>query len=376
MTRALFTRTFLVAMLGTLGCTEPTSPVAEPGLRADLALAPTPSYTITDLGTLGGASAGARAINNVGQVVGASETASGETHAFLWTATDGMKDLGTLGGTSSRAFAINSQGHVVGVSALASGEQRPFFWTPAGGMQDLGTFGGGFGQALGINELDQVVGRSNLADGSIHAFLWTAREGLTDLVSVVGDNSQAQGINNRQQIVGGSNFSTQANQFCALTIPFLTDRRGAFQNLGELGTADPCGGAFAKAANEKGVVVGFAENDAFLPRGFRWTAESGLVDLGTLTGPDGFSDASAVNARGQIVGQSTAVVTAPNAGGLTIDAALWDDNGIHDLGTLPGDLGSRAFGINDAGQIVGLSTSFALINRAVLWTPGTVSPLP
>ncbi len=369
MTKTLLARALLVALLGAPGCSEPTSPRAESGLRADVAPAATPSYTIADLGTLGGASADARAINDAGQVVGASATASGETHAFLWTATDGMKDLGTLGGTFSRAYGINSLSHVVGVSALASGEQRPFFWTPAGGMQDLGTFGGGFGLALGINDLDQVVGRSNLPDGSIHALLWTAKQGLTDLVSVVGDNSQAHGINNRQQIVGGSNFSTPANQFCGFTIPFLADLRGGFQNLGELGTADPCGGAFARAANENGIVVGFAENDAFLPRAFRWTAESGIVDLGTLTGPDGFSDASAVNARGQIVGQSTAIVTAPNAGGLTIDAALWDDNGIHDLGTLPNDLGSRAFGINNAGQIVGVSTSFQLINRAVLWTP-------
>ena len=258
---------------------------------------------------------------------------------------------------------------MVGASALASGERRPFFWTPAGGMQDLGTFGGGFGEALGINDLDQVVGKSNLPDGSIHAFLWTAQQGLTDLVSVVGDNSEALGINNRQQIVGGSNFSTQANQFCGFTIPFLSGPHGEFQNLGQLGTTDPCGGAFARATNEKDVVVGLAENDAFLFRAFRWTAESGIVDLGTLTGPDGFSDASAVNARGQIVGQSTAIVTAPNAIGLTIDAALWDDNGIHDLGTLPGSLGSRAFGINSGGQIVGLSFGPGLNNRAVLWTP-------
>ena len=368
MTKTLLTRTLLVALLGALACSEPTSPRAEPGLRADVAPAATPSYTITDLGTLGGTVAGARAINDAGQVVGASTTASGETHAFLWTATDGMKDLGTLGGTSSRAFGINNLGHVVGVSALASGEQRPFFWTPAGGMQDLGTFGGGFGQALGVNDLDQVVGRSNLPDGSIHAFFWTATEGLKDLVSVVGDNSQAEGINNRQQIVGGSNFSTPANQFCGFTIPFLADLRGGFQNLGELGTVDPCGGAFARAASEKGVVVGLAENDAFLFRAFRWTAANGIVDLGTLTGPDGFSDASAVNARGQIAGQSTAIVTAPNASGLTIHAALWDDNGIHDLGTLPDDLVSRAVGINNAGQIVGVSFR-GLINHAVLWTP-------
>src|SRR5438034_643491 len=270
-TKTILAPTVLSALLGALACSEPTSPPAESGLRADVAPAATPSYTISDLGTLGGASANARAINNAGQVVGASVTASGDTHAFLWTATDGLKDLGTLGGTVSQAFGINSLGHVVGTSALASGERRPFFWTPAGGMQDLGTFGGGFGQALGINDLDQVVGRSNLPDGSIHAF--------------------------------------------------------------------------------------------------RWTAESGIVDLGTLTGPDGFSDASAVNARGQIVGQSTANVTDPNAGGLTINAALWDDSGIHDLGTLPGDLGSRAFGINNVGQIVGLSVSFALQSRAVLWTP-------
>jgi len=329
----------------------------------------TRSYAITDLGTLGGASADARAINDAGRVVGASATASGDTHAFLWTATGGIKDLGTLGGTFSRAFGINSLGHVVGVSALASGEQRPFLWTSAGGMQDLGTFGGGFGRALSINNLNQVVGSSALSDGSRHAFLWTAKQGLTDLVSVVGNNSEADGINNRQQIVGGSNFSTQANQFCAFTIPFLSGLSGGFQNLGELGTADPCCGAFAAATNENDVVVGFAENDAFLPRGFRWTAESGIVDLGTLTGPDGFSTASAVNARGQIVGRSTAIFTAPNSGGLTIHAALWDDSGIHDLGTLPGDLGSRARGINGTGQIVGLRLSLTLNNRAVLWTP-------
>lgn len=368
-TKRLLTQTVLSALLSALACSEPTSPRADSRPRADVAPGATPSYTITDLGTLGGASADARAINDSGQVVGASATASGDTHAFLWTATGGMKDLGTLGGTFSRALGINSLGHVVGVSALASGEQRPFLWTLAGGMHDLGTFGGGFGQALSINNLDQVVGGSDLSDGSTHAFVWTAKQGLTDLVSVVGNNSEAVAINNRQQIVGGSNFSTQANQFCALTIPFLSGLRGGFQNLGELGAADPCGGAYAAAINESDLVVGLAENDAFLTHGFRWTAKSGIVDLGTLIGPNGSSVAVAVNAGDQIAGWSSAIFTAPNGGGLTIHAALWDESGIHDLGTLPGDLGSRARGINGPGQIVGLSLSLALNTRAVLWTP-------
>jgi len=40
--------------------------------------------TITDLGTLGGRYSGARCINNLGQVVGESDTASGYPHATLW----------------------------------------------------------------------------------------------------------------------------------------------------------------------------------------------------------------------------------------------------------------------------------------------------
>ncbi len=78
-------------------------------------------YSITDLGTLpGGYESIAYGINNRGQVVGYSTTASGEYHAFLWE--DGeMTDLGTLGGAYSVAYGINSRGQVVGYSASASG---------------------------------------------------------------------------------------------------------------------------------------------------------------------------------------------------------------------------------------------------------------
>ena len=86
--------------------------------------------SITDLGTLpGGDESEARGINARGQVVGFSETASGEFHAFLWE--DGrMTDLGTLpGGTSSSAFGINSRGQVVGESNTASGERHAVLWS-------------------------------------------------------------------------------------------------------------------------------------------------------------------------------------------------------------------------------------------------------
>ena len=83
-----------------------------------------------------------------------------------------MVDLGTLGGTSSRAAAVNDHGQVVGVSNTAGGEQHAFSWTKKGGMVDLGTLGGTESRAVDVNNRVQVVGSSRTADGATHAVLW------------------------------------------------------------------------------------------------------------------------------------------------------------------------------------------------------------
>src|SRR2546429_137324 len=67
------------------------------------------SYSITDLGTLGGVSNVANGINSSGHVVGRSND-----HAFLWDSVNRIQDLGTLGGFQSEAFGINASDHVVG----------------------------------------------------------------------------------------------------------------------------------------------------------------------------------------------------------------------------------------------------------------------
>src|SRR5579859_2056029 len=59
--------------------------------------------SITDLGTLGGATSIGNAINSSGQVAGQVDL-SGGTHAFLYS-NGSLNDLGTLGGSTSSASA-------------------------------------------------------------------------------------------------------------------------------------------------------------------------------------------------------------------------------------------------------------------------------
>ena len=67
-------------------------------------------------GHLGGGTSSATDLNDNDRVVGFSTTASGNTHAFVWTTNGGMTDLGTLGGANSWATAINNNNLIVGYS--------------------------------------------------------------------------------------------------------------------------------------------------------------------------------------------------------------------------------------------------------------------
>lgn len=92
------------------------------------------SEPLEDLGTLGGTSSCAEGINANGEIVGWSDTATGQGHAFVYSDRDGMLDVNDLvpselGLRLVFARAINSRGQIVATSATIAGT-RTYRLTP------------------------------------------------------------------------------------------------------------------------------------------------------------------------------------------------------------------------------------------------------
>jgi len=173
------------------------------------------------------------AINDKGQVVGSSgpcgESVSGPlmpVHAVLWPNDGSPVDLGNLGGAvNNAALAINNRGEIAGASDLADDlTGHAFVWTKNAGMKDVGTLPGDFSSlALGINNRGEVVGTSCDQAGNCRAFLW--QEGvMMDLNTLISPQSpiyliSAADINDGGEISGAAYDTNTGDAPAFLAIP-------------------------------------------------------------------------------------------------------------------------------------------------------------
>ena len=371
-----------LAALAALGCAD-QQPLTPAALGATSAVSTrrdvtAPRYRIDKLPILSGTTQGA-GISNRGWVAGYSVGTDGLRHAALWDG-NGVKDLGQSGLISLPQWpGISSNGVVAGITQTATPDTLGESWSCAafmgtagkvclgfayygGTMHTLPTWGGENGFATGVNDRGDVVG---WAETALHdptcntpqvlqfrATVWSTHDASKrQLRPYAGDStSAATAINDRGQVVGisgdcdvavGRKSARHALMWDGDQVVDLGDLHGQYWNT-------------PMSINANGsIVVGFANppdgdfaGDSL--RAFVWTRATGMQDLGRLPG-DQSSQALGVNNAGQIVGLS--------CGDVTCYGLLWQNGQMYRVQDLAGpDFPDQIFSakdINESGQITG-----------------------
>src|SRR5438552_8201749 len=381
----------LFVILTVVGCGAALVQAQPPSQKATKARQ---QYQVSTLPNFGGTRSGGNRINDQSWVAGYARLPDRNRHAALWRS-GLLSDLGTLGGPNSSVTwnVKNTQGVIVGISQTADSEPLGESWSSAAfystpnnvgyinlgfvweqnlnQMRGLPNFAGGNnGFATGANNLGQVVG---WAENGIHdpnccctqvlqlrPAMWTLGppDQIHDLPLIPGDSSgAATAINDNNQIVGISGICDQA-------VGRHTAKHAVLWDNGTVTDIYPNAPApwwnTPTAINQHGDVVGFAGDptdvDGNILHAFIWTKDNGIKVLKPLRGrtPQHVdSEAYGINEAGQVVGVSCA------ANQTDCRAVIWD-HGVYptdlndpDLkGSYPGFLAS-AKDINNKGEITG-----------------------
>ncbi|MEO0090232.1 MAG: T9SS type A sorting domain-containing protein [candidate division WOR-3 bacterium] len=234
-------------------------------------------------------------------VVGYGFIGSGNDYrGFRWH-NDTMYQFGTLGGRVSWARAVSYDGSVVaGGAEHSSGYNHAFRWKPDSGMQDLGVLPGAlrsFGMAISLDGR-VVAGWSGFENQIHHAFRWENGV-MEDIHNPSFGFSEAIGISGNGEVVVGGWGPVSSVPIKA----FRWTRNTGMVNLGTLGGD----WSEAWACNYDGsIVVGWSEVSTGNWHAFIWTPERGMEDLNVLYAnviPPGciLRDAMAISSNGRYI---------------------------------------------------------------------------
>ena len=249
------------------------------------------------LGQMPGSSCGTQALGISGDgsvIVGAGCVSSGNNEAFRWTAAGGYQVLGDLGGGSSDARAASFDGSVVvGQSIDTSGTPRAYRWTAAQGMVALPLLQAGTSghEADSVTDDGTMVAGGNAwwktsgQTGSFGGGTCSALQAPLSMVDLSADGSVAAGSG-----AGGLDmFGQQA------TNAYRSTPAGNCQDIDAVFNRN----SDASGISADGTVI-VGEMQVGSPYlAFRWTASTGMVNLGSLGG--GLSRATATSRDGSVV---------------------------------------------------------------------------
>jgi probable HAF family extracellular repeat protein len=245
---------------------------------------------------------GAGSINNRGVIVGLFRDAAGVDHGFRREPSGRFTTFDLPGATQTKPVRINDRGQITGAYIDAAGKRRGFLLDgDLNRLVRIDVPGAVSTQALGVNNRGQVVGDYQTPDGRFHGFRWERGRFVTIDKPGAGDTSLLD-INDRGQLLGISAVNADPAD-PAGTRPFVLER-----------------GRYVTFAAPGDVVTG-------------------PVDL---------------NNRGQIVGTTLAPTPAdPEAGARGFLLARGARGPFTPI-EVPGAPRTAAYGLNDAGAIVGV----------------------
>jgi len=294
-----------------------------------------------------------------GFVRGLALVVAGMLTADLDAVTYSIVDLGGVGGVRSSGAGMNNRGEVVGTILSEDKRLYPFVFG-AQGMRLLGMPEGARGEAYAINDMGTVVGMVYSEDGRLqHLSFW--RNGVWQGLDVRDFDVSSlvpYAINQDETVVGQVGFRVGGGE------KGFVLKSGAFAALPTLGGVV----SIAYGINDLGQIVGAATTpgDAQL-RPAMWS--NGMIaDLGNLGGR--LAAAHAINERGQVVGDSL------TTGNVSRHAFFYENGVMRDLDPDPASA-SYLSSINANGDAVGPSHEYrngrlapfdALVNPYAFWS--------